>query len=294
MKQTTPIIAGIDFSASSSMVLRHAVHAGALHGVPVMAVHVLSDHLLEHWTESGGSRLAIDSLATQAKDRLKKMIAADAPGADIRLEVRSGKPTDELRRIVEEHDSPLLVIAANDMTKKHLGLIASHCVRTIPCDILILRDWQRGDFSKIVVGTNFSHTSDHIVQRSIELANVYRAELEIVHVIYPPDQNIWGETLEHNENSPVSYTEECRTRANEKIANALAAHAQQLAGIKHRSVILESTVPSLALTYHIQDSGADLAVLGTRVHSRLAGYFIGTNAERLMRDATVSVLAVRV
>jgi nucleotide-binding universal stress UspA family protein len=35
-------------------------------------------------------------------------------------------------------------------------------------------------------------------------------------------------------------------------------------------------------------------VLGTRGHSRLASYFIGTNAERLLHDATVSVLAVRV
>ncbi len=276
------------------MVLRHAVHAGALHGAPVMAVHVLSEHLLEHWMASGGSRLSIDSLAAQAKDRLNKMVEAETPGADIRLEVRSGKPVEELRRIVEEHDSALLVIAANDTTKKHLGAIASRCVRTIPCDTLILRDWQQGDFSKIVVGTNFSTTSDHIVQRSIELATDYGAELEIVHVIYPPDQNIWGETLEHDENSPVSYVEECRTRANRKMADALAAHAQQLAGINYHSVILESTVPSLALAYHIQDSGADLAVLGTRTHSRLAGYFIGTNAERLMRDATASVLAVRV
>ncbi|MBT8036812.1 MAG: universal stress protein [Verrucomicrobiae bacterium] len=294
MKPIPPIIAGIDFSASSSMVLRHAAHAGALHGAPVIAVHVLSDQLITHWTESGGAAQGIESLESEARERLQKRVADVTPDADVRIEVCRGRPSVELSRIVEQHDSRLLVIAANDMTKKHLGLIASRCVRTIPCDVLILRDWQRDDCSKIVVGTNFSLTSDKVVQRGIELATAYGAELEIVHVIYPPDQNIWGETLDHDENSPLSYAEECRAKAKEKMARSLDAYAPQLADIHSSSVILESEVPSLALTYHIQDSGADLAVLGTRVHSKLAGYFMGTNAERLMRDATVSVLAVRV
>jgi nucleotide-binding universal stress UspA family protein len=74
----------------------------------------------------------------------------------------------------------------------------------------------------------------------------------------------------------------------------LAPHAVGLAGIEHVPVILESISSSLALTHHVQDSGADLVVLGTRGHSRLASFFIGTNAERLLHDATVSVLAVRV
>jgi nucleotide-binding universal stress UspA family protein len=38
---------------------------------------------------------------------------------------------------------------------------------------------------------------------------------------------------------------------------------------------------------------ADLVVMGTRGHSKLASYFIGTNAERLLQDLPVSVLAVR-
>jgi nucleotide-binding universal stress UspA family protein len=74
----------------------------------------------------------------------------------------------------------------------------------------------------------------------------------------------------------------------------LAPHAAALAEIEHHPVILESISSSMALTHHVQDSGADLVVLGTRGHSKLSSFFLGTNAERLLHDATVSVLAVRI
>jgi nucleotide-binding universal stress UspA family protein len=63
--------------------------------------------------------------------------------------------------------------------------------------------------------------------------------------------------------------------------------------VRFETLVLESEMPSVAITTHVKFSGADLVVMGTRGHSPMASYFLGTNAERLLHDASVSVLAVR-
>lgn len=290
----SPVIAGIDFSAASPSVLRHAVHVARRSGAPVVAVHVLDAGGLAHRAASGGTNPAMDLLLAQARRKLEELIAAGGAGAEVRIELRSGRPAEEIEMLATSAGASLLVIAANDLTKKRLGSIASNCVRTAPCDVLVIRDWQEDDFARIVVCVDFSPASSRALERAISVAASQGARLEVVHVMYPPARDIWGEVLDHDMESPLSYAEECRAKVNRDMQAFLAPHAVGLAGIEHVPVILESVSSSMALTHHVQDSGADLVVLGTRGHSRLTRFFIGTNAERLLHDATVSVLAVRV
>lgn len=57
--------------------------------------------------------------------------------------------------------------------------------------------------------------------------------------------------------------------------------------------MLESELPAVEITGHVRSIAADLVVMGTHGHSPIASHFIGTNAERLIQDAPVSVFAVR-
>ena len=292
MNPTAPIIAGIDFSAASEAVLRHAVLAAGLTRAPVRAIHVLDSSALEHRAASGAANPTEDLLAKQAERRLLEMIDLNFPAAEIDVEIRSGRPSEELHHAIKESGASLLVIAANDLTKKRLGSIAARCVRTAPCDVLVLRDWQDGKFTKIVVCTDFSKISSRALEDAIDLATRHSASLEIVHVMYPPSRDIWGQALDHTPDIST-YVDDCRNHINKRMEKFLAPQKKALAALPHRSVILESTLPAAALTHHVLDSGTDLVVLGTRLQSRLGALFIGTNAERLIHDATVSVLAVR-
>ena len=294
MNSTSPVVAAIDFSAASPSVLRHALHVVRRRGGAVVAVHVLDAGGIAHRAASGGSNPGMDLLLAQARRKMEALVAAEAGGADVRVELRCGRPAEEIQQLVSGAGASLLVIAANDLTKKRLGSVASHCVRTVPCDVLVIRDWQENDFARIMVCVDFSDSSSRALGRGISLAADQGARLEIVHVMYPPSRDVWGEVLDHDMDSPYSYVEECRAKVNRDMMAFLAPHAPGLAGIEHHPVILESISSAMALTHHVQDSGADLVVLGTRGHSRLASFFIGTNAERLFHDATVSVLAVRV
>lgn len=293
MKPTKSIIAGVDFSAASPSVIRHAVHAAKQGGYQVTAVHVLDSGSLAHRAASGGVNPVLEQLEAQARQRLQTLIANEASGAEVAIEIRNGRPADEIHRLIGECQSPLLVIAANDLTKKRLGSIASRCVRSAPCDVLVLRDWQDGDFRKVIVCADFSPSSSKVLERGVSLAEENGAALEIVHVMYPPSKDIWGEVLDHAMDSPLSYADECRAKVKREMDALLSSQSANLTKVQHQPVILESESSAMALTRYAQESGADLVVMGTRGQSKLASHFIGTNAERLMQDATVSVFAVR-
>ena len=232
-------------------------------------------------------------ISVRAKEKLEALVNANTPGAGVRIEVRSGKAADELQKLVEELSASLLVIAANDLKKDRLGPVASRCVRNAGCDVLVLRDWQEGDFSKISVCTDFSVTSRRALERGIELSKINGACLEIVHVMYPPSLDPWGEALDHAMDATTSYSEECHAEVNHWMEGFLSPFASKLSEIRHEVVVLESNDSALALTGHFREVGTDLVILGTRKLSRIGGFFVGTNAENLLHDATVSVLAVR-
>lgn len=288
-----PIIAAIDFSNSSPLVLRHALRAADMSGADLIAIHVLDESRIDFImssSEKGGDPVI---LGDQAKEKFNRLVAAEAPGRSITFRVEIGKPAEAMARVLEEVSAGLLIIGANDMTKKRLGSVAARCVRTSPCDVLVLRDWQGGNFRKIVVCNDFSKPASRAIASGAAIAASHGASLQIVNVIYPPDMDSWGATLEHRLDSPSSYSEECHARAQWMMDKSLAPHLEALGGIPWEAMVIEGVSSAAAITSHVTIVDADLVVMGTRGHSKLASYFIGTNAERLLQDLPVSVLAVR-
>ncbi len=287
------IVVGIDFSDSSPIVLRHALESAKSQNATLIAVHVLDQSLLEFREASGLGKLSVELLKLQAAEKFKTLLASKGEGCEVEFLVRTGKPADELCKVAKDLEAAVLIISANDMTKRRLGSIAARCVRMASCDVLVLRDWHGGNFQKIVVCTDFSKTADHAIERAGKIAKTYGALLEIVNVMYPPGRDTWGEVLDHKADSLKTYADECREVVDVQIKKCVARNAAALEGVRYERLVLESEMPSIAITAHVESFGADLVVLGTRGHSPIASYFLGTNAERLIQDAPVSVLAVR-
>ncbi|BCX47995.1 universal stress protein UspA [Haloferula helveola] len=292
MNTAPALVVGIDFSAPSAALLRHAAHIAKAAGSPVFAVYVLDAGILARRAASGAANPETELLLDQARTKLQEFVDRELPDSNVVAEVRSGRPADELNLAVEEHQASTLVIAANDLTKKRLGSIAARCVRTSPCDVLVMRDWQDAKFSKLIVCMDFAPAASRALARGVELAKADGAELEVVHVMYPPSDDFWDDILDDDE-STTTYAETCKEEIDQQMSAVLAPFADDLAGISHRTVVIESKVPSVALTHHIQDGKADLVLLGTHGRSKLASLFLGTNAERLLHDSSVSVMAVR-
>jgi nucleotide-binding universal stress UspA family protein len=293
MDKHVTIVVGIDFSDSSAVVLRHAIQSAESRDASVIAVHVLDQSLHDFRETSGLVKPSIELLKSQAREKFEQLLVGNCHGCHVEFLVRDGKPAEELIRVVKDLEAVVLIVSANDMTKKRLGIIAARCVRSAPCDVLVLRDWHGGNFQRILVCTDFSKTADRAIERAARLAKRHAASLEIVHVMYPPARDRWGAVLAHAADSPMTYAEECRAEVDGRLNKCLERNEAALSGVRYEMLVLESEMPSVAITTHSSMVGADLVVMGTQGHSPLASHFLGTNAERLIQDAPVSVLAVR-
>lgn len=293
MSEHSAIIAGIDFSDSSPIVLRQAIHAAESRDTTVVAVHVLEKSEQQYREASGLKKSSFEVLKSQADSRFEKLLAGKEHGVHVEFIVKEGKAAEELNKLAKNLDASFLVLSANDLTKKRLGSVAARCVRTAPCDVLVLRDWQGGDFKKILVCTDFSKTADKAIGHAASIAKLHGAELEILNVAYPADQDSWGEVLDHKADAEKSYEDECRELVRNKMEKCVKRCSKALDGVRYETLILESAMPSVAITEHVKSKGSDLVVMGTRGQSGIMSHFIGTNAERLLQDAPVSVFAVR-
>lgn len=285
------IVVGIDFSPASATVLDHAAKIAASSGAVLLVAHVIDSSRLSHWKLSRPAKTDERTLHDLAEAKLEALVSTCKTDCNMSTVVVTGRPADEIQKLVQDKEAGLLVIAANDLTKERLGSIASRCVRVVGCDVLVLRDWQERGFTKIIACIDLSPASEPVISRGIKAAKLHNASLEFVHVIYPPEKDAWGELLD--EELPDEMFERVRKEAKDEMSNVLYPFKEELEGIDYKETTIESTVPSVALTHHIGDSHADMAVLGTHGHTKLGAYFLGTNAERLLHDVPVSVLAVR-
>ncbi|MEO0445466.1 MAG: universal stress protein, partial [Verrucomicrobiota bacterium] len=216
MNYTKPIVVGIDFSPASSMVLRHAARLAREEGVPLIALHVVDTSRLSHWLSGRMDEAEETRIVEEAKAKLAALVAAEPSDVGAEQVVITGRPAEEIQTVIDDREAGLLVIAANDLSKKRLGLTASSCVRLAHSDVLILRDHQEQPFRKIVSCVDLLGNSGLVLERGIEAAKHYGAELNVVHVIYPPERDLWGEAMKQG--GPSAEAAE-RTRA--KALNAL-------------------------------------------------------------------------
>jgi nucleotide-binding universal stress UspA family protein len=258
-----------------------------------VAAHVIDSNRLSFWLAGRPDEQDATQLEQAARRKLEALVAQEPAAGSAEIVIASGHPPEAMQSVIDEKGAGLLVVAANDTTKKRLGTTASRCVRVAHCDVLVLRDWQDRNFSKIVACVDLSGSSQKVIGRAIATARHCQASLDIVHVIFPPERDMWGEAVESKE-TREDFVTHARTRAQEALDYALEPFQDQLDGVTIEARVLESTDPSLRLTHYAEEVGADLVILGTRGHLKLGAYFLGTNAERLLHDAPVSVLAVRV
>lgn len=293
MQNRPPILAGVDFSSSSSQVLAHAAKLAGGTERELIAIHVVSGSRLRDWAETMGSEAATAEWVREVTLRLKELADDSCDGVPTGIAVRIGKPYRVIRDIVKEQGADLLVLGAHDISNRRLGSVAAHCARSMPADVLILRDWQGRRFRKIAACVDFSLSSAAGLGRAIDIAEVHQASLEIIHVIFPPSRDPWGRSLELRMDDKVSYETMVIERAHDRMAAFLKPFRDRLAELDSSTTFLQGESPAAAIAAHIQAQNTDLTVMGSHAGSWVEDFVLGGNAERLMHDSASSVLIAR-
>lgn len=291
MDEIRTIIVGMDFSPAAISAARQARRMAAWHGARVIAAHV-ADVLV-------GVTLG-DALAPCSPGIAEAVLAdADRTWKGLSPEISEGteflaligSPTAELKRIVRENQADLLLLGmrGTSASGRGVGTHASQLVRHAAADVLLAADGQDGPFRNIVACVDFSETSRRALLDAARLAARDGAALHVVHVYRTP----WAYT-------PPPAGSPKRNHFHEEYATAILRgltefgeqHGPEVARAGARYALVENANHARGIAAFAESVGADLVVLGTRGRTSMRDLLLGSTAERVLREASCSVLTV--
>ena len=142
-------------------------------------------------------------------------------------------------------------------------------------------------FRRILHPTDFSRASAPALRRAVALARACRAPLVLLHVMTPPSPFIGEDTL------PSSYADLlilARRSAKRRLAAVLARARRER--VRARAIFAEG-LPADAILRAARRARADVIVMGTHGRTGVSRVFMGSVAERVVRESRCPVLTVR-
>lgn len=248
------------------------------------AMTTIESAAILEWTSSAEEQRAADQAALE--ERAARVRAA---GVEVTSVLRRGDADDVVPEVAAEVGADLVVVSTHGRTgirRFLLGSTAEHVVRRSPVTVLVARGPGRGEFRRVLVGTDFSPPADKALRQAVALS-APGASIEIVHVWhYPP--GAWGlETLAD------------RTEALDALRSALTQGAVERGrklleewkdcGRQLRFDLLHGPAAS-ALTARAETERCDLLAIGTHGYRGFRRFLLGSIAEATVRHAPCSVL----
>jgi nucleotide-binding universal stress UspA family protein len=281
VRKLSSIVVGIDFSDSSWVALGHAARIARWSGAALHAVHVVETGDLPR--PSATLTPLQQGIRASLQDEVRRRWASFARGVvdadEIPLDVTFGSRFGGIYQDVLDKSADLLVLGAVGRTRPNVGLgtLASGCIRSVPADVLVVRDDFHGPFRTVVVGVDFSATSGRALEAGAMLAANEAAFLRAVFVM--PEAH--GAAALPSQD--VDQELETFTRAATDAWPDLEVRCDIYAHSGHRSGILE-----FATIVH-----GDIVVLGTRGRTNLRDVVLGSTAEKVLRDSLIAVWACK-
>ena len=294
MKRLDSIVAGTDFSTCSRSALFQAARLAGRRQAALHVVHVIDSLVLSDLAEA----------LRQSPDELRRQVLGDTEGRLERLlkdierpesfatDVRVGPPVQEILEKTRSVSADLLVLGAQGEVdaERGIGTLAARCVRSSPCETLLVQERQTGPFRHILACIDFSPVSRAVVEEAIALATLDGSRVEVAHVFYGPWHRLHyrAPTPQAPPKFQQQYTDVLRAR----LEGFIEPFRKAAEGIEVESCLLESQSCGRRLAEHARERQADLLVLGTSGKSNLRHLLLGGTAERILREASCSMLVV--
>ena len=293
MKPYSHFVAAIDFTPSCRNALRQAVRLAAVNSAKVTAVHVMDEFLVHELKKA----LSVDQATVRAewRARLQKFVEeTDIGTAHVQVEVRIGHPLQEISELCCSLGADLLVMGVKGSRQEpnRVGVIAAKCVRKAPLDVLLVREDALAAFKKVATCVDFSENSAKAVRRALLMAKADGAVVDCLYVY----QSALSMSLDYGGMGaplPITTDVDALDRWNEELKNFLMPLSAELPDVPLSSGVVERMNIRETILEHVQETQADLVVVGTRGKTGLREMLIGTTAEKIVANAPCSILAVK-
>ena len=283
-------IVGIDFSGSSKQALKAAAFLQNSGALKVSAHHTVDTHGIDELADalSVEKRELIEELREKGKERLEDWSTeiGFVPGPTYSSSI--GDPAKELIALGEAHDLLILGERGESHPGRGVGSVAVQCVRKSKGRVLLVNhEGETVRFEKMVACVDFSAASSIVVREAVRLAEAYGAQVEFLHVYRAPWDRLHyrAPTAEASPHFRREYLEMLQRQMDD----CLTGVDYEL----HETVLHRSSSYGYGIADYVRQSHADLVVLGTHGRSTLKELYLGSTAERLLRELPCSVMTVR-
>jgi len=235
-------------------------------------------------TDSGKTDVLVEEgerIVDEAVDRAREH------GVSVIESVIQGVPASTVTEYAERQEVGAIVVPTSGrgaVSRLVLGSVATRVIRTADVPVLSVRPEAAIDypFGDVLVASDGSATAGAAVERAAVLAAAEGATLHVLSVVeiaaYGPEAHatLTIDTFEERAENAVDAAREVAER-----------HGVQV------ETYLEYGGVNASLLRGVEESGAELVVLGTHGRTGFDRYLLGSVAERTVRTAPVPVLTVR-
>ncbi len=143
--------------------------------------------------------------------------------------------------------------------------------------------------SRILVALDLSKYSEEPLRFALSVAARWDAELEIVHVVEHRDELMLADALVAvGSSEPFRLLTAVQKEAEKDLSELVAVFP---AASRAKQTVLVGPASSL-ITFHADETGADLVIVGTHGRGALGRLALGSMAERIVRASSVPVVTV--
>ncbi len=287
------LVVAIDFTDGSKAALAEAVRIAKWNRASLRAVHVVESLVLADLEEAlGGADPDLRENVLEDTRKAWREFATSVPGSEsVEFDLRVDQPSEGVASAVEASGADLLVMGLQGTGEGNgAGTIATHAVRRSRVKTMLVRQDHTGPFRRIVVAVDFSPTSREALFAAMRLAAQDDAEVHAVHVFNPPWLRL------HYRSATPQATPDYRKQFMDALSRRLESFCvpddPETRWVKPAFHVFENRNHGHGIVEFAIANGADLVVLGTRGRANLRDFFLGSTAERVVRNAPCSVLAV--
>lgn len=243
------------------------------------------------WTVVEQFRKAEGERARQALREANEILAWE--GVEVTTEIREGNPVREILRAAAEVDADLLVLGSKGLTGLD-GLLMGSVARSVAkrCDrpVLVARN-PRNNVCHVLVATDGSEHANNAVRFAARLPLPSGAEQTLMHVVRPyhpfPDYFLLDPREHHAAVEAVRRTQQ-------EVGAALLTETQEMLFTlgTPADTALRTGDAATEILRLAGEQDVDLIIAGARGVSLMEGLWMGSVADRLLKDARCSVLIV--
>jgi nucleotide-binding universal stress UspA family protein len=209
--------------------------------------------------------------------------ALRAVGVDVGLELRMGRPAEEIARLA--HHVDLVAMSTHGQSgfrSRVLGSVILEVLRRVDVPVLAIRPGSTaGPWTRIMVALDGSPRGEQILEDVVPLARKFGATVDLVQVLLPAIR-----MAGIGEIPGIEMTEDPRPYL------ARVKQRVQAEGVAATTTVLEGRAAS-ELLRHAEDSASSLLCMTTHGRTGLSRVLLGSIADEVIREASCPVLLRR-